>query len=49
MKIIELGFNILAVSTRINYPSVNTPKEALLVEKLLVMDPRQKQILELIN
>ena len=49
MKIIELGFNILAVSTRINYPSVNTPKEALLVEKILVMDPRQKQILELIN
>lgn len=49
MKIIELGFNILAVNTKINYPSVNTPKEALLVEKILAIDPRQKQILELIN
>jgi CMP-2-keto-3-deoxyoctulosonic acid synthetase len=49
MKIIELGFNILAVSAKINYPSVNTQKEALLAEKILVMDPRQKQILELIN
>ena len=49
MKIIELGFNILAVNAKINYPSVNTPEEALLVEKILDMDHRQKQILELIN
>jgi 3-deoxy-manno-octulosonate cytidylyltransferase (CMP-KDO synthetase) len=49
MKIIELGFNILAVNTKLNYPSVNTPEEALLVEKILDMDHRQKQILELIS
>ena len=49
MKIIELGINILAVNTKSNYPSVNTPEEALLVEKILDMDPRQKQILEMIN
>ena len=49
MKIIELGINILAVNTKLNYPSVNTPEEALLVERILDMDPRQKQILEMIN
>jgi 3-deoxy-manno-octulosonate cytidylyltransferase (CMP-KDO synthetase) len=49
MKIIELGINILSVNTKRNYPSVNTPEEALLVEKILDMDPRQKQILEIIN
>lgn len=49
MKVIELGMNILAVHTKRNYPSVNTPEEALLVEKILDMDPRQKQILEIIN
>jgi CMP-2-keto-3-deoxyoctulosonic acid synthetase len=49
MKIIELGMNILAVNAKMNYPSVNTPEEALLVEKILEMDPRQKQILELTN
>ena len=49
MKIIELGFNVLAVNTKLNYPSVNTPEEALLVERILDMDPRQKQILEMIN
>jgi len=49
MKIIELGINILAVNTKLNYPSVNTPEEALLVERILGMDPRQKQILEMIN
>jgi CMP-2-keto-3-deoxyoctulosonic acid synthetase len=49
MKIIELGINILAVNTKLNYPSVNTPEEAILVERILDMDPRQKQILEMIN
>jgi len=49
MKIIELGINILAVNTKLNYPSVNTPEEVLLVERILDMDPRQKQILEMIN
>ena len=49
MKIIELGINILAVYTKINYPSVNTPEEALLVEKILDIDSRQKQIMKLIN
>ena len=49
MKIIELGINILAVNTKLNYPSVNTPEEALLVERILDADPRQKQILEMIN
>jgi len=49
MKIIELGMNIFAVNTKLNYPSVNTPEEALLVERILDMDPRQKQILEMIN
>ena len=49
MKIIELGINILAVYTKINYPSVNTPEEVLLVEKILDIDFRQKQIIELIN
>ena len=49
MKIIELGINILAVNVGINYPSVNTPEEAILVERILDTDPRQKQILEMIN
>ena len=49
MKIIELGINILAVNTKLNYPSVNTPEEAILVERILDTDPRQKQILEMIN
>ena len=49
MKIIELGINILAVNTKLNYPSVNTLEEALLVERILDMDPRQKQILEIIS
>ena len=49
MKIIELGINILAVYTKINYPSVNTPEEALLVKKILDIDSRQKQIIELMN
>ena len=49
MKIIELGINILAVNIDINYPSVNTPEEAPLVEKILDMDPRQKNILEMFN
>ena len=49
MKIIELGINILAVNIDINYPSVNTPEEAQLVEKILDMDPRQKNILEMFN
>jgi 3-deoxy-manno-octulosonate cytidylyltransferase (CMP-KDO synthetase) len=47
MKIIELGINILAVNVGINYPSVNTSEEAQLVEKILDMDPRQKNILEM--
>ena len=49
MKVIELGINILAVNIDINYPSVNTPDEAQLAEKILGMDPRQKHILEMIN
>jgi len=49
MKIIELGIDILAVNAKLNYPSVNTPEEVLLVERILDMDPRQKQILEMIN
>ena len=49
MKIIELGKNILSVYTKKNYPSVNTPEEALLVEKILDIDSRQKQIMKLIN
>ena len=49
MKIIELGINILGVNIEMNYPSVNTPEEAQLVEKILDMDPRQKHILDIIN
>jgi len=49
MKIIELGIDILAVNAKLNYPSVNTLEEALLVERILDMDPRQKQILEMIS
>ena len=49
MKVIELGINILAVNIDINYPSVNTPEEAQLAEKILDMDPRQKHILDIIN
>jgi CMP-2-keto-3-deoxyoctulosonic acid synthetase len=44
MKVIELGMNILAVNVEINYPSVNTPEDAKLVQIILNTDIRQKQI-----
>jgi 3-deoxy-manno-octulosonate cytidylyltransferase (CMP-KDO synthetase) len=46
MKVIELGINILAVNAENNYPSVNTPEEALRVQNILITDTRQKQIFE---
>jgi 3-deoxy-manno-octulosonate cytidylyltransferase (CMP-KDO synthetase) len=49
MRAIEMGMNILGVTIRRNYPSVNTIAEALQVETILVRDPLQKELLKSID
>jgi len=45
MKVIELGFNILGVYIKENYPSVNTNEDAIAVLSFLQNDAKQKSIL----
>jgi 3-deoxy-manno-octulosonate cytidylyltransferase (CMP-KDO synthetase) len=49
MRIIELGFNILGVPVKNNYPSVNTPAEAESARKILEIDSFQMGVLKLIS
>ena len=45
MKVIEMGYNMLGVPIKKNYPSVNTSHEATLVLNILQIDNMQKRIL----
>lgn len=45
MKVIELGFNILGVHIKENYPSVNTNDDAISALNFLQNDTKQKSIL----
>jgi len=45
MKVIELGFNILGVYIKENYPSVNTNEDAIAALSFLQNDAKQKSIL----
>jgi CMP-2-keto-3-deoxyoctulosonic acid synthetase len=45
MKAIEIGYGILGVPIKKNYPSVNTSNEAIIALSILQSDNRQKLIL----
>ena len=47
MRVIEIGYNILGVPIGINYPSVNTLREAEAVLKILNIDSEQQKIMSL--
>ena len=47
MRVIEIGYNILGVPIGINYPSVNTLREAEAALKILNIDSEQQKIMSL--